>query len=228
MAGFDFPCGRRKPLHGLGDALGEIEPHPRGADQNHQRHHQEERQIDAGQRVGAAPEAGCSPRTHPECAARVTRARRSGNRSRSRRRRARSTRRAARPPPRGSARPSSAAVRASAARPGPTPPARPSDRRRRARTRAACPARRRRHTAAPPAAACRGVTRYTSTIFTRPCVTSGRMRSRTAADVGAVERQRPPGRRPAAARRSSRAPADRGSSRSRSDRRPSAPLRPAR
>ena len=33
------------------DALGEVEPHPGRADQNHQRQHQEEREIDAGERL---------------------------------------------------------------------------------------------------------------------------------------------------------------------------------
>ena len=49
MPGLDLPGGRREPLHGLGDALREIQPHPRGAHQNHEGHHQEERQVDAGE-----------------------------------------------------------------------------------------------------------------------------------------------------------------------------------
>ncbi len=49
VSGFDFACGRRQPFHRLRDALGEIEPHPGGAHQDHERHHQEEREVHAGQ-----------------------------------------------------------------------------------------------------------------------------------------------------------------------------------
>ena len=51
MSGLDFPRRRREALHRLGDPLGEIQAHPRGADENHQRHHQEEREVDAGERA---------------------------------------------------------------------------------------------------------------------------------------------------------------------------------
>ena len=50
VPGLDFPGGGRQALHGLGDALGEVQAHPGRAHENHERHHQEERQVDAGQR----------------------------------------------------------------------------------------------------------------------------------------------------------------------------------
>ena len=37
-------------VHGPRDALGQVEAHPRGADEDHQRHHQEEREVHALQR----------------------------------------------------------------------------------------------------------------------------------------------------------------------------------
>ena len=50
MAGADLPRAGREPLDRPRDALGEIEPGPRRADENHQRHHHEEREVDALQR----------------------------------------------------------------------------------------------------------------------------------------------------------------------------------
>ncbi len=47
----DLVRGRRQQLHRPGDALGHVEAHPRRADENHQREHQEERDIDAGDRT---------------------------------------------------------------------------------------------------------------------------------------------------------------------------------
>ena len=51
VAGADLVGRRRQHLHRTRDALGEVEAHPRGADENHQREHQEEREVDAGQRL---------------------------------------------------------------------------------------------------------------------------------------------------------------------------------
>ena len=51
VPGLDFSGRGCQALHGLCDALREIQPHPRGAHENHERHHQEERQIDAGKRA---------------------------------------------------------------------------------------------------------------------------------------------------------------------------------
>jgi hypothetical protein len=46
----DFARARRQPLHRPRDPLGEIQPHPCGAHQDHQSHGQEQRQIDALER----------------------------------------------------------------------------------------------------------------------------------------------------------------------------------
>ena len=47
----DFPRRKRQHLHRPRDALGEVEPHPGRADQDQQRHHHKEREIDAGERL---------------------------------------------------------------------------------------------------------------------------------------------------------------------------------
>ncbi len=49
MAGANFIGRSRQHLHRPDDSFREVQAHPGGADQNHQRQHQEERQIDAGQ-----------------------------------------------------------------------------------------------------------------------------------------------------------------------------------
>ena len=77
-AGADFARRRRQHLHRPGDPLGEVQPHPGRADQNQQRHHQEERQIDAGQRplqhaqlVVVLEGLGHAPRARREIAGQV-------------------------------------------------------------------------------------------------------------------------------------------------------------
>ena len=45
----DFARGRRERLHRPRNPLREVEAHPRGADQNQQRGHEEERQVHTGQ-----------------------------------------------------------------------------------------------------------------------------------------------------------------------------------
>jgi hypothetical protein len=47
----DLPRGGRQHQDRTRDPLGEIRAHPGGAEENEQRHHQEERQIQAGQRT---------------------------------------------------------------------------------------------------------------------------------------------------------------------------------
>ncbi len=51
MPGLDLASGGRQPLHGLGDPLRQVQAHPRRAHENHERHHQEERQVDARERL---------------------------------------------------------------------------------------------------------------------------------------------------------------------------------
>ena len=81
VAGADLVGRRGQHLHRPRDALGQVEPHPRGADENHQRQHQEEREIDAGQRLLAARAAAGSPRRRRSCRAPARRTGRSGIRS---------------------------------------------------------------------------------------------------------------------------------------------------
>ena len=50
VAGADLARAGGEPLHRTGDALGQVQAGPRRADQNHQRHHDEERQVDADNR----------------------------------------------------------------------------------------------------------------------------------------------------------------------------------
>ncbi len=56
VPGADFVGRRGQRLHRPGDALCEVQTHPGGADENHQREHQEEREIDAGERLFQDPE----------------------------------------------------------------------------------------------------------------------------------------------------------------------------
>ena len=51
VAGADLVGGSGQHLHRPRDALREIQTHPGRADENHQRQHQEEREIDPGQRL---------------------------------------------------------------------------------------------------------------------------------------------------------------------------------
>ena len=51
VAGADLARRRRQQLDRPRDALGEVEPHPGRAHQDHERDHQEERQVDARQRA---------------------------------------------------------------------------------------------------------------------------------------------------------------------------------
>ena len=51
MSGADFVGCRRQHLHGPRDALGQVQSHPGRRDENHQRQHQEEREVNAGQRL---------------------------------------------------------------------------------------------------------------------------------------------------------------------------------
>ena len=62
VAGADLVGGRRQHLHRPRDPLGQVQPHPGRAHENHQRQHQEEREVDAGQRLPAARAAAGSPR----------------------------------------------------------------------------------------------------------------------------------------------------------------------
>ena len=59
VAGANLAGAGGEPLHRTRDALGQIQAGPRRADQNHERHHDEERQVDAAdgptQRVQLAP-----------------------------------------------------------------------------------------------------------------------------------------------------------------------------
>jgi hypothetical protein len=50
VAGSDLLGRRREHADRPRDALGEVEAQPRRADENHQRHHQEQRQVDALER----------------------------------------------------------------------------------------------------------------------------------------------------------------------------------
>ena len=86
VAGADLVGRRGQHLHRPRDALGEVQPHPGRADENHQRQHQEERQVDAGERLLQARAAADRPRTPRSCRARVPRTGRSGTRWRRRRR----------------------------------------------------------------------------------------------------------------------------------------------
>ena len=47
VTGPDLAGARGEPLDRTGDALGQIQAGPRRADENHERHHDEERQVDA-------------------------------------------------------------------------------------------------------------------------------------------------------------------------------------
>ena len=56
--GADLARRRRQHLHRPRDALGQVQAHPRRADQDEQRDHDEERQVDAGQRLLQHPQLG--------------------------------------------------------------------------------------------------------------------------------------------------------------------------
>ena len=174
--------------------LARYEAHPGRADENQQRHHQEERQVDARQRplqhaqlVVVLEGLRHPPRARRQLAGQVVgRDDDAGGRA---------VVGAHDGAPRAADRPPRRAPRSSACRRRRRAPARPADPPRRACSRAAAPAPRRR----PPARACgsdpfAGPTRYTSTICTRCSVTSGASRSRIgrtsrAREVHAAERR---------------------------------------
>ena len=80
-AGADLAGGRREHQHRPRDPLRQIRAHPGRAEQNQQRHHEKERQVQTRSAAAAGPAAGCSSRTPASCGATASRARRSDSRS---------------------------------------------------------------------------------------------------------------------------------------------------
>ena len=174
MAGADLAGTRGEPLHRTRDALGQIQAGPRRADQNHQRHHDEQRQVHAPDRTAQREQLAAVLVRLDDLARVLSPTRPTGSRSRAPRpRRGRSASRTAAPPRTSSPPPSSGSggVRLAArrsrrrdarwsaeARTGPR--GRPGDSTATSGTTSArCPAFDR--------------DRYTSTSPTRPCATSG-------------------------------------------------------
>ena len=197
VARADLARRRGQHLHRPRDPLGEVEAHPGRADQNHQRHHQEERQVDAGERPLQHAQLVVVLERLRHAARRAPPARRSDSRWRRRRpsalpvpRRIDGAAACIRSPPLPSG---SIDARCRPARRAPAPRAdRP--------TRAAYPRRQRRRrdvddrhdaAAAPPAAARRGRPRPSAT---RCSVTSGATQIANGRHVGRCRDRPPPAR----------------------------------